>query len=142
MIDTDEYEKVFKEYPVSDYWPQMKRIQAHGIRALNEIKRLREEITKLKESDPSAEDGSFSSFELESERIQALEKATGKKYPQILKAAAEEATGWASSLIEDHAESIFEENEDMECLNIDDFWAVVSDAIKCITTQVPQEVSE
>lgn len=44
MIDTEEYEKVFKEYPASDYWPQMKRIQAHGIRALNEIERLRKVI--------------------------------------------------------------------------------------------------
>jgi DNA integrity scanning protein DisA with diadenylate cyclase activity len=47
MIDIEEYEKVFREYPVSDYWPQMKRIQAHGIRSLSEIKRLRKEINQL-----------------------------------------------------------------------------------------------
>jgi len=47
MIDIEEYEKAFREYPVSDYWPQMKRIQAHGIRSLSEIKRLRKEINQL-----------------------------------------------------------------------------------------------
>ena len=41
MIDIDEYEKGFNEYPVSDYWPQTKRIQAHGMRLLKEVKRLR-----------------------------------------------------------------------------------------------------
>ena len=46
MIDIDEYEKVFNEYPVTDYWPQTKRIQAHGVRLLKEVKRLRDQLAK------------------------------------------------------------------------------------------------
>ena len=47
MIDIDEYEKVFSEcFPYSPQWPQTKRIQAHGMRLLKEVKRLRDQLAK------------------------------------------------------------------------------------------------
>tara|TARA_R110002012_G_scaffold58404_4_gene151543 strand:+ start:2223 stop:2429 length:207 start_codon:yes stop_codon:yes gene_type:complete len=50
MIDADKYEEAFKEYPVSDYWPQVKRIQGHGMDLLAEVKRLRELLKDIADS--------------------------------------------------------------------------------------------
>ena len=78
MIDIDEYKKVFREYPVSDYWPQMKRIQAHGIRSLSEIKRLREEkeilLEELKNDDTGikAIDGLLKAVKDRNEEVKRL----------------------------------------------------------------------
>ena len=56
MIDTDElidFDKAFKEYPVSDYWPQTKRIQALGMKILKEYKRLHGFLSWAEETHPA-----------------------------------------------------------------------------------------